>query len=297
MGILSSGARVLGDAAKALPGIGNAIAIGSLLADAVPLVKDIFSSPSVDQDKIDKLKTMRDNAASQLSGEMGVPYDKAVEMVDREFQPMIDEASQPQGGNSAGSIASDAVPLALGVAGFAGMKGAFKGASIAADAAKDSSGVLAADKALASQGPTDFKGAYDGGGFDTVKGVPGPGPRPSSVPPNAGGMRDYPGMTSERGLSVPPGPGPTGPINGEPVDAETTAALNRIMAARAAAGGQAPPNVGSVPRGFQMGPPAAIGMDGMTPELAQLLQEHQDMLRARGTPQGMQARMYANQGD
>ena len=44
-------------------------------------------------------------------------------------------------------------------------------------------------------------------------------------------------------------------------------------------------------------PGTNITMDGMTPQLSQLLQEYQDMQAAKATPQGMQARMYGRQGD
>lgn len=237
MSIGSTIMKGLGVVSKAAPVAG--IALGAL-----PLIRDFLSSPTVDQDKLSKVKAARDNAASQMAGEMGVSYDKALEMVDREFQPLIDQASQPQGGRDWGNIGEDAAGLGLDALVFGGAAASRlfgKGGSPAANAAKDSSGVLTeaaiASKTpqnvpknvMGSQRPASLAGMQDGpvggtdpyappgsglktppsglGGADSGDG-PMPG-RPMSPFPSAGGG-SYAPPGSGRNMPMPDGPMPMG---------------------------------------------------------------------------------------
>lgn len=288
--ILQGATKVAG---KALPALG----VAQVIAGALPLIRDMFSSPTVDQDKIAKIKAMRDSAASQMSGELGISYDKALEMVDREFQPMIEEASQPQGGADGATIAEDAAGLGLDAVAGAGMIGSrfLKGGTKVADAVKDSSGVLAADA----------KSARDGiGARAMTQGAEGR-PRPGALR----GLQDGPAGSGGDPYAPPgsgretPGMGPGMPMGDSPMSGD------RMPAFPSAENPYAPPGSGrgmpmsdSMPMGDgpgnqdleaqvamqqmgSMGMPSGYG--GGTPEMQAieaLAQEHADQMPSRPMP-------------
>lgn len=115
MSVLGTALRLGG---KAIVGattgpVGASIMIGSEL---LPLISDAFSGPSVDTDKLNKLKQARDGMVARLSQQEGIPPAKALEQINEQMGPLIEQASQPSGGVGTGKVLTDLGSLGLTVA-------------------------------------------------------------------------------------------------------------------------------------------------------------------------------------
>lgn len=100
----------------AVPGAigGGLLGTIALTADIVPLLTDLFSGgEEPDPAKIAEITKARDGMAARLAAAEGIPLSKALEAVNEQMKPLIDQASQKSPGVGTGKTLTDAGALGL----------------------------------------------------------------------------------------------------------------------------------------------------------------------------------------
>ena len=158
---------ILGTVAKVATGGLEGPAGWLLLAlDAIPLVTDFMERPQVDETHLQAVKDARDGVAARMSAEENIPLDQAMQVVNSQMSPLLDQASQPQGvsgGKIAADLAGFGVTLGLtgklaGLAGklgkvFAGARGAKTAETVDSELNQDGGTAVSALEPLSEHMP------------------------------------------------------------------------------------------------------------------------------------------------